>query len=114
MADYSTDTSKIGDRQALRVIERRLEDSCGEHDFIAARVVVGVDGLGRHGPFRPVHRIVFGPEHIILVSLFNGQDIVHIEAAVLGRCQLQAVPVLGPLAGITHLHHDGGQFLSCL
>ena len=69
MADNSSDASQISDRRSLRVIKRGLKDSGRKYDFVVSGVVIGVDCLGSHAPFFPVHRVMPGLKGVILGCL---------------------------------------------
>ena len=58
MSDDHTDGTIVGCVVSLGVEEGRLQDTCGETDFVGGRVVIGIDGLGRHQPFVAVDGFV--------------------------------------------------------
>jgi len=51
VADDGADGAVVGRFIAVAEVEGRLQDSGGEVDVVLGRVVVGVDGGGRHTPF---------------------------------------------------------------
>ena len=114
VADDGSDTSQIGHRLCLRVIKRRLEYSGRKHDFIVSGVIIGIDCLGRHAPFIPVHRVVSGLKGVVLGCLQDFHDIVDVDTALVRGFQYQAQFVLGPFIGITNLDSNGFQLFPCL
>src|SRR5437899_4030680 len=51
VADYRTHPAIVNRVIGLRIIKRRLQDSCRKHNFIHRRVVIRVHSRRRHSPF---------------------------------------------------------------
>ena len=66
MADYHADAAIVFSAAGLGVVERSLKDSGREHDFIVEGIVVGIDGLRSHAPFRAVYRLAPFSESLFL------------------------------------------------
>ena len=114
VADNSSDSTQVGHRLSLRVIKRGLKDSGRKHDLVVSGVIIGIDCLGRHAPFIPVHRVVSGLKGVILGCLKDFHDIVDVDTALVRGFQYQVQFVLGPFIGITNLDSNGFQLFPCL
>ena len=76
MSDHGTDATVVDSLIGPIIIKWRLENSRGENDLIIQRIVIGIDDLRAHKPFRAVNllaqlaqvllQVPFGRHHQIL------------------------------------------------
>src|SRR5438270_10876935 len=55
MADHRADGAIVKGRRSFWIVERRLQDGCGEIESILQRQIDGVHRLRGHGPLLAVH-----------------------------------------------------------
>ena len=109
VSDDHSDGAVVGGIVSVELEERRLEDSCGEADFVGGGVVVGVDGLRRHLPFVAIDGLVDFAHIVGHIELVAADD-VGVVAVVL---DFEAA-IVAPFVGIADLDEDGGEFFVCV
>ena len=109
VTDDNTNSAIVSGIVSIELEERRLEDSCGEADFVGCWVVVGVDRLRSHTPLIAVDGLVDLAEHIIHIELVAAND-VGIVAVVLDFKSA----VVTPFVGIANLYVDSAELSVCV
>ena len=107
VAYHNADTAIVFGIACLGIIERSLKDTCGEHDFVGERVVVGIDGLRSHSPLGAVNRLAPLGELLVLVPHAH---VVHILVVRELGVDLHCCVVF-PLVGVAYLHCHGIKLL---
>ena len=93
----------------FRIVEGRLHDARGKHDFIHAAAVVGVDGRRRHAPFRAVYGLADFVQPTRGFELRGAEAIHYVGGAV----NLQG-GIIAPLVRVADLHRERLEFCGCL
>ena len=106
VSNHHTDGTIVESVVGIHVEEGFLQDTGGEADLVGGGIVVGVDGLRSHAPFGLVDGLVNLGDHVGNVELVGADDVG--EVAVVLDFE---TAIVTPLVGITHLDHDGGEFL---
>ncbi len=75
MTDHHAYTTVVFGITCLRIKERSLKDTCGKHDLVGHRIVVGVDRLRSHAPLCLVDRLT---PLCKFLGLMPHADIVHV------------------------------------
>ena len=104
--DHHADGAVVHRIVGIRVVERRLQNSRREADFVGRRVVVGVHRLRRHAPLVPVDRFA-----VLVEVVLRGPDagVTQVLVVALRRIDRQRRVVL-PLVRVADLHGERGQF----
>ena len=77
MPDHAYDGAVVDGIVGIAVKERRLEDGCRENDLVVVGVLISIDGLRRHPPFRFVDRLSGFRDHIMVVPEGNVHAVLH-------------------------------------
>ena len=105
VSDGGASVAVVGRGVELRIIERRLQDSGREVDVVHLRIVVGVDGDGRHHPLVPVDGLTDLLDVARGLKLGKAQNV----ASEVTTLNLHA-GVVAPLIRVSDLVVDAVQF----
>ncbi len=102
VSNHGANCAVVGRRIALRVEERILKNSRGEHDFVEARVVIGVHRLRGHEPLVAVNGLA---ELLHLATQFELRRRLNVPDKV--RCVNLEIGVIAPFHRVANF---GGEF----
>ena len=105
MADHHADGAVVHGVVGSRVEEGGLQDAGREANLVGRGVIVGVDGLRRHAPFRAVDGFVhLLADDVGQLELRGAAEVGPIGSRVDGQGR-----VVAPLVGITDLDDEGAE-----
>ena len=105
MADHGNDTAIVHRVVGSGIKKRRLQNGCRKHDFIQARVVIGIHGLRRHAPLLTIDRLAESGD---IALVLGGADALQVTDQIIpGDGDSR---VIAPLAGVADLRIHGRQF----
>src|SRR4029077_16467079 len=105
VSDHRADGAVVVSVVAIGVVERRLQDTRGENDFVELRVVVSVDGRRRHAPFAAVDGFADFREVARVFKFRGAKNIPGVRAAIGSQRG-----IIAPRVRVADFYGEGFQF----